>query len=763
MYKRIGLVLLAALLFSGSSCPPEQVGGSNPDNTLVPRNWSQVNSDKENSGFNAVHTVQAYSATRKWTVPVGPLAFAAPVIGPDGVIYVGTANGELVAIDPNGTERWRRKLAASILSTPAVNAATNEIFVLAQDAAPAGTISSKLYRLNSVAGLHSVSSISMASSAAPKLWGDFVFVSSGTGRLWVFDQLSLTEVGHTDATSCFNLVCGSGAGWSQAVIDFLACVVDPTACPSPPLAPPPGPLVEPSVAIVDAATLVQDPARPTIVVIGPQCASGYRFHPAGDAPAVVPPIDSHFELLWSRALVAVDCDVQADATRRSTTPAAILGGLVVFNSTSQVTFPPLYALDVQTGSVVWTSFPSRVMQNAVASALRPIYAATETQLEIRDSNGRITNILPLQGKGHAVAVSQDWVYVTTDQGVHSFTLDGNLVAYFDSTLRTGVGNGMSFPVIGADGVVYVTTPDGYLRAYATTTQPPPLIIAANFPAVTWQTPTNNANLSYAAGQSLVVNLTGAGNSPFSGNVSFASDVDGTLCDAIPAGATATCVTTQPLTVGPHSLTAVAIDDTGASFNAAISVEVTNTAPTVSISSPATASVFQEGTPITFAASVTDPDQAIFPADQVLWQSNVDGEIGTGLTFTRTLSLGAHTITAIATDEKGATGQATVEIQVTSPSPTNTPPTVTIQQPANDSILFSGTPITFVATVSDPEEPTFPNERVTWRSSVDGDLGTGTTVAHALTNGSHVITVTATDAQGVAAEASVNVTVQAPVQ
>lgn len=748
MFKRICLGVLAAVILLGSNCPPNNSG----NNTLVPRDWAQVYSDKENSSFNAVHTLPAVVTLRKWQTQVGPLAFSAPVIGPDGTIYIGNANGEIVQLNVNGVERFRRKLATSILSTPAVNLDTNEIFVLAQDPLPAGStnVTSKLYRLDSGFGLHTISQ-AISSTAAPKLWSNFVFVPSSGGRLFVFDQLSLTEVGHVDGDACFNLVCGV-SDLNLGIGTFLDCLINGAASCVGSVTPPTGPVLNPSVAIVDAAGLVDDPAKPTIIMVGPQCANAFRFFPAGDAPQSSTMPDRHFQLLWSHALVPVDCDFK---NIRATTPAAILGGLVVFSTTEQNSaLSTVIALDLFTGQEVWHQGLNTI-QGPVSAALRQIYVATNSYLSVLDSNGVVVGYSGLQGVGENVALGLDKLYVTSDRGVHTFDIpvtSGGFV--FDATGTTGLGVAMAFPVIASDGTVYVTTRDGLLVAYGSSSIQS---LALSFPVVTWQSPTDGATLPSAAGQSLVVNVAGASGAAFNGTVTFSSDLDGVLCNAVPAGASATCVTPKPLTGGTHKLTAVATDTTGASFSATIAVQVANMPPTVTITAPTPNATFQQGNAITFTATVSDPDQASFPASSVVWQSNIDGNIGTGLTFMRMLTVGTHTITATATDAAGATGSATVSIQV-APGPV-----VTIQQPTQGSILFSGSPIAFSATVSDPLEPSFPASGIQWQSSVDGNLGTGPTVSHALSNGSHTISVTATDTHGLTGHASVNVTVQAPVQ
>jgi subtilisin family serine protease len=88
----------------------------------------------------------------------------------------------------------------------------------------------------------------------------------------------------------------------------------------------------------------------------------------------------------------------------------------------------------------------------------------------------------------------------------------------------------------------------------------------------------------------------------------------------------------------------------------------NTAPVVSITSPANGATFPSGTSISFAGSATDtPDGSL--TSSLVWTSSKDGLIGTGGTFSKVLSDGTHTITASATDSGGLTGTQSISITV----------------------------------------------------------------------------------------------------
>lgn len=121
----------------------------------------------------------------------------------------------------------------------------------------------------------------------------------------------------------------------------------------------------------------------------------------------------------------------------------------------------------------------------------------------------------------------------------------------------------------------------------------------------------------------------------------------------------------------------------------------NTAPSVTISSPANGSTFAEGATISFSGSASDTQDGNLTANLV-WTSSLDGQIGTGGSFSRTLSVGTHTITASVTDSGGLTGSASVSVTVSaSPPPADvtvtgiTPNSVQAGSSVNVTISGSG--------------------------------------------------------------------------
>lgn len=207
-------------------------------------------------------------------------------------------------------------------------------------------------------------------------------------------------------------------------------------------------------------------------------------------------------------------------------------------------------------------------------------------------------------------------------------------------------------------------------------------------------------------------------------------------------------------VAPGSTTVRATVE-GKSGSAELSV--LNAAPQASIASPAAGSVHPQSSAISFQGSASDLEDGSLSGSALAWTSDQAGALGTGASFERSdLAAGAHTITLTATDSHG--GQATVTVQIT----VNPVPTVTIASPASGSVYTAGETISFAGSATDPDDGAVTGDALAWTSDLDGQLGTGGSVARSdLSAGTHTVTLTATDTQGGQGSASVTVEVNQP--
>ena len=180
----------------------------------------------------------------------------------------------------------------------------------------------------------------------------------------------------------------------------------------------------------------------------------------------------------------------------------------------------------------------------------------------------------------------------------------------------------------------------------------------------------------------------------------------------------------------------------------------NNPPSTVITSPANGTTFAFGSTISFQGSANDAEDGN-RTSSLVWTSSIDGQIGTGGSFSRVLSAGTHTITATATDSGGKTSSASISATVQS---FNNPPAVVITGPETGYSCVSGATVLFTGAAIDAED----GDRtagIVWKSNLDGNLGTGGTVYKTLSVGSHTITATTTDSGGKSASDTITVVVQ----
>ncbi len=90
----------------------------------------------------------------------------------------------------------------------------------------------------------------------------------------------------------------------------------------------------------------------------------------------------------------------------------------------------------------------------------------------------------------------------------------------------------------------------------------------------------------------------------------------------------------------------------------------NTAPTVTITAPASGTTVAVGTSISFSGTANDTEDGVL-SGSLTWSSSINGIIGSGASFsTSALTAGTHTITASVTDSGGLPGSAAITVNVT---------------------------------------------------------------------------------------------------
>ncbi len=124
---------------------------------------------------------------------------------------------------------------------------------------------------------------------------------------------------------------------------------------------------------------------------------------------------------------------------------------------------------------------------------------------------------------------------------------------------------------------------------------------------------------------------------------------------------------EQLTAGHYTLHVRAVDESDnpsyqADHTLLVTDDVGNAAPTATIAAPIDGSTFASGETILFQGAASDTEDDDLTADLV-WTSDLDGQIGSGGSFTAVLSDGTHVITASATDSAGASGSDQVSVTV----------------------------------------------------------------------------------------------------
>ena len=153
--------------------------------------------------------------------------------------------------------------------------------------------------------------------------------------------------------------------------------------------------------------------------------------------------------------------------------------------------------------------------------------------------------------------------------------------------------------------------------------------------------------------------------------------------------------------GTYTIQAVGRLGNTTTVSAPVQITVTsNTAPTVSIRSPATGGSYVIGTPLTIATTVADSDGTIqnvqfFVNGVALLTANTSPYVAAW----NPASPGLYTLTATATDDAG---NQTLSSPVTVTFTGNTPPNVSLSTPTSGARVVAGSAVSIIASASDSD-------------------------------------------------------------
>jgi len=223
--------------------------------------------------------------------------------------------------------------------------------------------------------------------------------------------------------------------------------------------------------------------------------------------------------------------------------------------------------------------------------------------------------------------------------------------------------------------------------------------------------------------------------------------------AQPAGNTVTDTTAQNGHTYYYKLSASDTTGNESAACAPVAAALADEPPDVTIFSPEDGHAFDHDEELDFSGTATDREDGSL-SGEIIWTSSLQGQIGLGAGFSRTLQPGTHLITASVTDSGGNTDVATIAVTVHEPDGA---PTVTITAPAGGATFTTDETIPFTATASDAEDGDL-TALIVWTSSVDGEIGVGGQAAVQLSEGTHVITAQATDSVAQTASDAVTISV-----
>jgi hypothetical protein len=131
------------------------------------------------------------------------------------------------------------------------------------------------------------------------------------------------------------------------------------------------------------------------------------------------------------------------------------------------------------------------------------------------------------------------------------------------------------------------------------------------------------------------------------------------------------ISVSTLSVGAHQIVATVDDTAGNSANAVVNIVVqppANTAPTVTVTSPANGAALTAGQSFALSGTASDAEQGNL-SSSLQWILDGTTTIATGANANAVISTaGAHTITARVTDSGGLTGERIVNVSVASAPP-----------------------------------------------------------------------------------------------
>jgi outer membrane protein assembly factor BamB len=419
--------------------------------------WTEFHGNSANDGYANVHSNAA--DINDWAAFVGSVYYSSPAVADDGTIYVGTTDGNLVAVNSNGSVKWYDHLVGS-LSSPTLGKDGNIYISNIQKIDPK-TFSSCVFCLKPGSTTTSLTwwyaiPDNGYTTASPKVWSNeketytFVPVHTNTGHeLFVLDKTGAL-VNRTKLACPQDNIIG-GYSWEDfgkvitGILTFGISTVfwSPFEFKVDPVSSPLYNWMDPTVAIAEI-NKITNPGKPVVVVAPNTCPmEAFEWDPGAKT----------LTQLWMKS--------SDDAAEFYSSPAITTSGSVVIGRGKNVT-----AYDLMKGNQLWDyDAGSEVKATpAIYAGTLQTYIVSEEHVDCLE-DGKRTYRYDLSSPTLASPlVTIDRVYVSTPQQLLSFLLDLTPDAGNHEGSTIGINGGFSSPAISADGVVYVVETNGILMA-----------------------------------------------------------------------------------------------------------------------------------------------------------------------------------------------------------------------------------------------------------------------------------------------------------
>ena len=423
--------------------------------------WRFFHGNLAGQGYIPVESGFALSSA--WITQPYKITSASPVIGADingrDIIYIGTVDGELVAINSeDGTERWRRSFASGdkivhIASTPAVSSNGN-VYVITSHRLAGRRFRSAIHKVDGFSKIRW--SFAFAgdgfTSGAPKIlnWGAdtliFVYVTAVVdddpqGELVVLrDNGKTVDMLDHKALGRCNWGSADQRARSEDVFDSLSAVgefifANPAEAGGRDRLP--DVFVDPTLAIFT------DRKLPLIALADNLCSIGaYEWN-------------DELSVVWR----------EFHPFEKHSSTALLPGGMMVFGRQDGKTL----AYDMETGVKLWEYDAGQpVFATPAATLEKNIIIIAKDHIEVLDqqngtliTDGELARKFPLMGQTFASpAVTENCIYVST-AAMLTFSHDLSTRSQ-DTNFR---GNGMASIALANNGAVYAVAADGTIHKY----------------------------------------------------------------------------------------------------------------------------------------------------------------------------------------------------------------------------------------------------------------------------------------------------------